>query len=62
MTDQDLPLDLPLSNDLIAEANAREMAALDEDYVALGRKLELEVLETAALTAIPTSAMRGQLR
>ncbi|MFM5924812.1 MAG: sugar isomerase, partial [Novosphingobium sp.] len=31
---------LPLSADLIAEANAREMTALDEDYAALGRKLE----------------------
>ncbi|MEO5587410.1 MAG: TIM barrel protein [Novosphingobium sp.] len=31
--------DLPLSSDLIAEANAREAAALDEDYTALGRKL-----------------------
>ncbi|HEX7752992.1 MAG TPA: L-rhamnose catabolism isomerase [Novosphingobium sp.] len=31
--------DLPLSEDLIAEANAREIAALDEDYDALGRKL-----------------------
>jgi L-rhamnose isomerase/sugar isomerase len=31
---------LPLSEELIAEANAREQAALDEDYVALGRKLE----------------------
>ncbi|MBS0482885.1 MAG: L-rhamnose catabolism isomerase [Proteobacteria bacterium] len=31
---------LPLSADLIAQANAREMAALDEDYSALGRKLE----------------------
>lgn len=30
---------LPLSDELIAEANAREMAALDEDYDALGRKL-----------------------
>ncbi|RZJ98030.1 MAG: L-rhamnose catabolism isomerase [Novosphingobium sp.] len=28
-----------LSEDLIAEANAREIAALDEDYDALGRKL-----------------------
>ena len=30
---------LPLSADLIAEANARGFAALDEDYEALGRKL-----------------------
>ncbi|HEX7858525.1 MAG TPA: L-rhamnose catabolism isomerase [Sphingobium sp.] len=32
--------DRPLSAELIADANAREMAALDEDYAALGRKLE----------------------
>ena len=32
--------DLPLSAEFIAEANARESAALDEDYAALGRKLE----------------------
>jgi L-rhamnose isomerase / sugar isomerase len=31
---------LPLSGDLISEANAREAQALDEDYAALGRKLE----------------------
>jgi L-rhamnose isomerase/sugar isomerase len=31
--------DLPLSIELIAEANARELVALDEDYAALGRKL-----------------------
>ncbi|WP_068072392.1 L-rhamnose catabolism isomerase [Novosphingobium lentum] len=31
---------LPISADLIAEANARDAAALDEDYAALGRKLE----------------------
>ena len=31
---------LPISADLIAEANAREAAALDDDYAALGRKLE----------------------
>jgi L-rhamnose isomerase/sugar isomerase len=30
---------LPLSADLIAEANAREIDALEEDYAALGRKL-----------------------
>jgi L-rhamnose isomerase / sugar isomerase len=32
--------DLPLSDDLIAEANARAQAALTEDYAALGRQLE----------------------
>ena len=31
--------ELPLSDDLIAEANARQTAALEEDYAALGRKL-----------------------
>jgi L-rhamnose isomerase / sugar isomerase len=30
---------LPLSADLIAEANSRELAALDDDYDSLGRKL-----------------------
>jgi L-rhamnose isomerase/sugar isomerase len=30
---------LPLSEELIAEANLREQAALDEDYAALGRQL-----------------------
>ena len=32
--------DLPLSAELVAEANARDRAALDEDYAALGRQLE----------------------
>ena len=31
---------LPISADMIAEANAREAVALEEDYAALGRKLE----------------------
>lgn len=31
---------LPLSAELIAECNARELFALEEDYAALGRKLE----------------------
>ena len=35
-----MALALPLSEDLIAEANAREVAALDEDYAALARKLD----------------------
>jgi L-rhamnose isomerase/sugar isomerase len=30
----------PLSEDLIAQANASEIAALDDDYASLGRKLE----------------------
>jgi L-rhamnose isomerase/sugar isomerase len=34
-----MALALPLSEDLIAEANAREAAALGEDYAALARKL-----------------------
>ena len=33
-------MNLPLSAELIAEANTREIAALDDDYAALGRKLE----------------------
>ena len=32
-------MNLPLSTELIAEANARAIDALDEDYAALGRKL-----------------------
>lgn len=32
-------LNLPLADELIAEANARESEALEEDYQALGRKL-----------------------
>jgi len=32
-------MNLPLSADLIVEANARELGALEEDYDALGRKL-----------------------
>lgn len=31
---------LPLSADLIADANARDLAALEDEYAALGRKLE----------------------
>ena len=33
-------MNLPLSADLIAEANSRELAALEDDYDSLGRKLE----------------------
>ncbi len=40
---------LPLSDELIAEANARELAALDEDYAALGRKLERAGLDIDAI-------------
>ena len=63
--------DLPLSEDLIAEANAREIAALDEDYDALGRKLARggvaidAILDrvTAFSVAVPTwGAGRGGTR
>ena len=40
---------LPLSEDLIAEANAREAAALDEDYAALGRKLSRTGIDIDAI-------------
>jgi L-rhamnose isomerase/sugar isomerase len=40
---------LPLSEELIAEANAREIAALDEDYAALGRKLARTGLDIDAI-------------
>jgi L-rhamnose isomerase/sugar isomerase len=33
-------MNLPISAELIAEANAREIAALEDEYAALGRKLE----------------------
>jgi L-rhamnose isomerase/sugar isomerase len=36
---------LPLSTELIAEANARDSDALDEDYAALGRKLSRSGIE-----------------
>lgn len=44
---------LPLSADLIAEANARHADALDEDYTALGRKL--------ARTGIDIDAVLGRV-
>lgn len=62
---------LPLSADLIAEANARDLAALDEDYAALGRKLERAGVDIAAIkdrvagfsVAVPTwGAGRGGTR
>lgn len=40
---------LPLSADLIAEANARESIALEEDYAALGRKLERTGIDIDAI-------------
>lgn len=40
---------LPLSADLIAEANARDMAALEEDYAALGRKLSRTGIDIDAI-------------
>lgn len=41
--------DLPLSDDLIAEANARNLTALDEDYAALGRKLGRTGIDIGAI-------------
>lgn len=40
---------LPLSDELIAEANSRELAALDEDYAALGRKLSRTGIDIDAI-------------
>ncbi|MFM6931244.1 MAG: sugar isomerase [Novosphingobium sp.] len=40
---------LPLSQDLIAEANSKELAALDEDYAALGRKLSRTGIDIDAI-------------
>jgi L-rhamnose isomerase / sugar isomerase len=42
---------LPISADLIGETNAREAAALDEDYAALGRKLARAGIEIDAIKA-----------
>jgi L-rhamnose isomerase / sugar isomerase len=39
----------PLSDELIAEANARDIAALDEDYAALGRKLSRTRIDIDAI-------------
>ncbi len=44
---------LPLSEELIAEANARELAALEDDYVSLGRKL--------SRTGIDIEAIKGRV-
>jgi len=40
---------LPLSSEFIAEANAREIEALDEDYAALGRKLSRTGIDIEAI-------------
>ena len=40
---------LPLSQDLIAEANSKELTALDEDYAALGRKLSRTGIDIDAI-------------
>ncbi len=40
---------LPLSADLIAEANSSELAALEEDYAALGRKLSRTGIDIEAI-------------
>ena len=42
-------MNLPLSEELIAEANARDAAALDEDYAALGRKLSRTGIDIDAI-------------
>ena len=42
-------MNLPLSAELIAEANGRELAALDDDYAALGRKLERAGIDITAI-------------
>jgi L-rhamnose isomerase/sugar isomerase len=42
-------MNLPISDELIAEANARDMAALDEDYAALGRKLSRTGIDIDAI-------------
>lgn len=40
---------LPISDDLIAQTNARDLAALDEDYAALGRKLSRTGIDIDAI-------------
>ena len=64
-------MSLPLSEDLIAEGNTRERAALDEDYAALGRQLERRGIAIDAIkdrvagfsVAVPTwGAGRGGTR
>lgn len=42
-------MNMPISEELIAEANDREMAALEDEYGALGRKLERRGMDLAAI-------------
>ncbi len=42
-------MNLPLSEELIAETNARDVTALDEDYAALGRKLSRTGIDIDAI-------------
>ena len=44
-------MNLPLSDELIAEANARELAALEDDYDSLGRKLSRTGIDIDAIKA-----------
>ena len=44
-------MNLPLSEELIAEANARAMAALEDDYDSLGRKLSRTGIDIDAIKA-----------
>lgn len=43
-------MNMPISEELIAEANASELAALEDDYGSLGRKLERRGIGLAAVT------------
>ena len=42
-------MNLPLSDELIAEANARELVALDDDYASLGHKLARSGIDIDAI-------------
>jgi L-rhamnose isomerase / sugar isomerase len=44
-------MNLPLSEELIAETNARELAALEDDYASLGRKLSRTGIDIDAIKA-----------
>lgn len=44
-------MSLPLSEELIAETNARELAALEDDYASLGRKLSRTGIDIDAIKA-----------
>ena len=60
-------MNMPISAELIAEANAREVEALDEDYHALGRKLARTGVDIDAIkdrvagfsVAVPSVGARG---